>query len=179
VLIYDLHSSGILCSSESVTDTVAAPVSPICKKTYAQSNFYACLWSLNGLKDPDRNISPLKMIQGTGNCSRSKSHESSYPGGQIANDPKLRENQLNIKWDTTGQICGKAVPYVTTSGAGEDVRSIHVTGDRSWGVAAQQQNETTTNSFLAKNVDYSHKPSLSASSTNNNHTDLWYGLLDR
>jgi hypothetical protein len=31
-------------------------------------------------------------------------HESSCPGGQIANDPKLRENQLNIKWDLTGQI---------------------------------------------------------------------------
>jgi len=32
-------------------------------------------------------------------------------------------------------------------GACEDVRSIHVTGDRSWGVAAQQKNKTTANSF--------------------------------
>jgi len=44
-------------------------------------------------------------------------------------------------------------------------------------------------SFLAKNVDHSHKLSLSASPTNNNHMDLYleitkpqpvrYGLLDR
>jgi hypothetical protein len=72
-----------------------------------QSNFYACLWSLNGLKDSDRNISTLKVIQGTGNCSTyqdPKSHGSLCPGGQTANDPTLKENQLNIKWDITGQI---------------------------------------------------------------------------
>jgi hypothetical protein len=33
-----------------------------------------------------------------------KSHEISCPGGQTANDPKLKENQLNIKWDMIGQI---------------------------------------------------------------------------
>jgi hypothetical protein len=90
--------------------------------------------------------------QETAHCSRSKSHESSCLGGQTANDPKLKENQLNIKWDMTGQSPGCYVGRLCHAmshwvGACEDVRSIHTTGDRYWGVAEQHQNKTTANSF--------------------------------
>lgn len=75
ISVHVLHSSGILCSSDSQLQTHWQHLSVLSarvqqsKKTYAQSNFYASLWSLNGLKDSDRNISTLKMIQRTGNCS--------------------------------------------------------------------------------------------------------------
>lgn len=133
---------------QSVTDSVAAPVNPICK---GSSNPRRLMHSLTSMpvsgfwiveKIQTGTSAPWKWSteQETAHCSRSKSHESSCPGGQTANDPKLKENQLNIKWDMTGQSPGCYVGRLCHAmshwvGACEDVRSIHTTGDRYWGVA--------------------------------------------
>ena len=161
MLIYGLHSSGILCSSDSLLQTLwqhlSVPSARVqqSKKTYAQTNFYACLWSLNGLKDPDRKISTLKMIQGTGNCSLFKIQKVMKVHVLVAR-LLMTLNWRWINWKLSGiwlvrfftKIVGRLCHTMSQwAGAGEDVRSIHVTGDMSWGVAAQQQNKTNANSF--------------------------------
>lgn len=131
VLIYGLHYSGILCSSDSQLQTswqhLSVPSARVqqSKKTYAQSNFYACLWSLNGLKDPDTHISALKMIQGTGNCSLLKIQRVMKVHVLVAR-PLMNLNWRRIDWTLSGtwlvrffrKMRGKAVPCsVTMSGS--------------------------------------------------------------
>lgn len=95
------------------------------KKTYAQSNFYACLSSLNGIKDPYRNISALKMIQAMGNCSLLKFQKVMKVHVLVAR-LLMTLNWKRINWTLSGtwlvrffrKICGKAVPCnVTMSGS--------------------------------------------------------------
>lgn len=128
---YGLHSFGILCSSDSQVQILwqhlsvpSARVQPS-KKTYAQSNFYACLWSLNGIKDSDRNISALKTIQGMGNCSLIKFQKVMKVHVLVAR-LLMTLNWRRISWTLSGtwlvrffrKICGKAVPCnITMSGS--------------------------------------------------------------
>jgi len=95
------------------------------KKTYAQSNFYTCLWSLNGIKDPYRNISALKMIQAMGNCSLLKFQKVMKVHVLVAR-LLMTLHWKRINWTLSGtwlvrffrKICGKAVPCnVTMSGS--------------------------------------------------------------
>ena len=90
-----------------------------------QSNFYACLWFKNGWKDPDRNISTLKMIQGIGNCSLLTIQKVMKVHVLVAR-LLMTLNWRKINWTLSGSwlvrffsmIYGKAVPCnVTMSGS--------------------------------------------------------------
>jgi hypothetical protein len=94
---------------QSVTDIVAAPVSPICKGPAMQEDLCSLTsMPVSGLRMVEKiqtGISaPWKWSKEQETAHDPKSHESSCPGGQTANDPKLKENQLNIKRELTGQI---------------------------------------------------------------------------